>query len=85
MSRLAPPALAALLGAALLPCAASAQVPSSLTGRAITAIRIEGETSGATGADEVGVAVGAVEAPAAVTVKSWRTWYQRRVRAWYVA
>ncbi|HHH26940.1 MAG TPA: hypothetical protein ENK57_01125, partial [Polyangiaceae bacterium] len=38
---------------------AHAQLPASLDGRRIVAVRVEGETSGATGADEVGVQVGA--------------------------
>jgi len=47
--------LALLHGASV----ARAQLPSRLNGRRVVSVRVEGETSGATGANEVGIAVGA--------------------------
>ncbi|MCB9593918.1 MAG: BamA/TamA family outer membrane protein [Sandaracinaceae bacterium] len=55
MIRLGLPVLLALtLGASV----AGAQVPARLAGRRVMAVRIEGETSGATSADDVGVTPG---------------------------
>lgn len=53
-------ALAALLCvASLAPCLASAQLPAELARRRVVDVQIVGETSGATGAREVGIPVGA--------------------------
>ena len=37
---------------------AQAQIPARLNGRRVVSVRVEGETSGATGADEVGIVEG---------------------------
>ena len=47
------------LAMALLCAPARGQVPEALSGRAVTAIQIEGETSGATSARDVGIPIGA--------------------------
>lgn len=52
-------ALVFVLVSGLCVARAEAQLPGSLEGRRVAEVRVEGETSGATGADEVGIEIGA--------------------------
>lgn len=50
--------LTAFLAVSLLASAATAQIPAHLAGRRVATVRIEGETSGATTAEDVGIPLG---------------------------